>query len=474
MQSSKIKNLSWIIILCLSGLTLKSEAQQLSLDEVLQTLENMQVFQENRKLHKRVLDEMTHLQRKTDLSVKDYEELEWAYTRLQYLYNQVYLGSIKSDLSNYREVKRMVSRIGVYSAKYADAYERVVEHYNQHFVPVVQRIEGGQQMGDLATALKIGGYLFEKIVAVISKRKEDKEALLQVVISTANRLLFKKLMLPEWESLGIQKPGVQIGNPGQPVQFVQPKAVQTPLVHQALNTDGLKAKIRFMQWLPDGEVAMPFKMADQRPVSVQDFQGMGDMILGQPGQTTPAPTTQVEAFRLRSQARFEAGTFYKLHAQTNGLIYVFAVNSNNKMYGFYPLKGELNSMSSLATFDLPPNADQILGNPSSPAPAGVGEIQIPDRSHYIQISDAPGSAVPEAETLVVIISRAELNMRDILQQMENLGANYSAQERLAMIFGTQAATPEQAQLSIQNGTIHAHIPASDVHVLPLTFAILRK
>lgn len=474
MQSIKIPGTT-LVFAFLFAFTPLLTAQNLSLDEVLQTLDQMQVFQENKKLRRRVLSQLEPLDRQSTMTRAEYDELEAAYIQLQYLYNQVYLGGIKADLSNYREVKRMVSRIPVYAGKYTDAYERVVEHYNDRFLPVVQGLDQGPQQGDLQLVVAIGGYLFDKIVTVISKRKADQTELLQQVVSTANRLLFKNLLLPDWEELNIPRPNSQVGNPGNNTSTTKSAtAPQLPPVTMPINTEALTAKIRFEEWTANGLQPMNFRVADQRAVTAPDFQAMGDMILGTPGSNPPRPV-QVDAFRLRSEQRYPSGTYYRLNAQTNGLVYVFSVNSGNKMYGFYPLVGEQQDMTRGHSFELPANADMILGTPTRTGPTtGMSEIQIPDREHYIQIVDAPGSSIPEAETLVVIFSRAELDMREIVAQMERLGPNRSVQERLAQIFGNQAATPAQANLTIQNNTVHIDLPGADVHVLPLTFAILRQ
>ena len=100
-------------------------------------------------------------------------------------------------------------------------------------------------------------------------------------------------------------------------------------------------------------------------------------------------------------------------------------------------------------------------------------MSIPDSENYIQTNDSKGSR-PDEEILVVLFSRSELDLHSIFQQMESMEANRNPQERLAQIFGTQAATIEQGEVQLVDDTFSYQLTEEDPIILPLVFAIMRQ
>ena len=76
--------------------------------------------------------------------------------------------------------------------------------------------------------------------------------------------------------------------------------------------------------------------------------------------------------------------------------------------------------------------------------------------------------------MIVIFSRAEIDVKDTFKQMESMDPDMSPQERLTEVFGTQAATPEQANVLIENGVISYHLEEDGPSLLPLVFNINRR
>ncbi len=467
------------ILIAISTLMMTScmQAQkQLSLSEVLQTLSDMQVFVENRKLKEDIVKQVKATGQKPGLTIVQYEQLKREYNLLRYTYNDVYLATIKKDISSIKEVKKMLKDPFRYSDKYADQYRIVVNQYNDEFLSTITMINGVVSNGDLPIIISIAKNLFEKIVAVIGKRKEDREERLQLVLSTMNNLLFKKLELPVWYDLNIDKPvlGNSV-NPGKPSLGKNGGTTiqQIPVTSQVpLTLEPLEGSIKFQYWA-NGELApMAYQRDESNLVEVVNTKMMGDQIVGKPTPVSKPVSVYVKTIGFRTKNAYPAGTYYKLAVEGNGLLYVFAVNSGNKMYGFYPGVGTTDELEGARNFRLPLNADQVIGKPTA---GGIGTVvNIPDKDNFITISDKPGAAVPESETLIVLISRVEVDIQTLMEKMESMGSKFSPQERLTKILGTQAAGDEDIISAVKNGTISYMLNMSEQDVIPLTFSVLRK
>ena len=105
---------NWLILLAVVFLhnSAFSQGNQLSLGEVLETLNNMEVFVKNRKLKKEIINQMEAIDDSGQLTIEQYQKLESAYGEMAYYYNKVYLAEIKADLSNFKTIKKMLKRPG--------------------------------------------------------------------------------------------------------------------------------------------------------------------------------------------------------------------------------------------------------------------------------------------------------------------------------------------------------------------------
>ena len=61
-----------------------------------------------------------------------------------------------------------------------------------------------------------------------------------------------------------------------------------------------------------------------------------------------------------------------------------------------------------------------------------------------------------------------------MQQMEALGEAMPVQERLAKIFGNEAATSQEAHLVTSAGNISFSLGETDKKIIPITLAVKRK
>jgi len=116
------------------------QAQKVTLPEVLDLLYDMEVFVKNRKLKKDVLTTMNTIKENEQLTPQEYLALKESYEHLAFTFNDVYLANIKADLSNFKEIKKMLKRPNDYASNYADSYRLVVQQYNQDFTPLTADI----------------------------------------------------------------------------------------------------------------------------------------------------------------------------------------------------------------------------------------------------------------------------------------------------------------------------------------------
>ena len=89
--------LTLVFLLNACSVTTDVSAQKVSKGEVLQTLFNMKVFVENRKLRKQATTQVKLAVQQEHFNEEDYYQLETAYNRLLIAYNRIYLNEIKSD-----------------------------------------------------------------------------------------------------------------------------------------------------------------------------------------------------------------------------------------------------------------------------------------------------------------------------------------------------------------------------------------
>lgn len=482
-----------VFLLNACSVTTDVGAQKMSKGEVLKTLLNMKVFVDNRTLKKQAIEQVKIAVRQAHFTEADYFKLNTAYNDLLIAYNRVYLNEIKSDLVDYKQFQILLSNPNGVANRYAAKYGEVVNIYNTEFNPVVNEIinRNSEIDGDVGTLINIGLNLFKKVVNIIKERKLQKEDIVQIVISEINNQFFKKLELPTWESFEATAPDGYTSTPIAAsflkLQPVQNTHIPLPFTNAILETVSGEIQFEVYDNATGNLLSMGFEEGNPAKIEVNDYgQGFsGDQITGKP----PSPTNSTGSISTVSKItsnfqtleKYPKDTYYRIKATGDGLVYIFSVNSDNTMYGFYPQKGTIEEIDSSIDFDLPPDADQITGRPPAPTASNSSTpstnqvtITIPDKENYIHIIDPAGKPIPEAETLVILFSRSEIDMVEIFDEMESFGDALSPQERLALIFGSQAASTAQANVEAIDGRIDYHLGAADEAILPLVFAIKRK
>lgn len=466
-----------------------------SMVSILEALSNVDVIVKNKRLCKKIKKDMKAIQKRGSLDSQNFHELQVAYENLRFVYNEEYLSVMKMDLSDYQNFNLLIKDPSMAATKYMQNYSGVADRYNEEFLPVLQNIlYKDQENADIITVVKFGFKIFRKIVSIIKERKLEKSDLLQIGISEANEFLFKKLQLPEWDTYGITMSDGYGGSeeyPADPTNINPPAEMEIPQNVPAsegtyippistATIPSISGQFHFEVYEENSgsNVPMDFQIGPTTIIKVPDF-GEGnisaDLIVGKPGMKRQSISHTLRAKKDHYVASFESSTFfsaetyYQIKTSTDGFTYMFAVNSGNKMYGFYPYQGGIENVPHGVGFTLPQNIQALRSADGS----GNSFVTIPDEENYLMTHDINGIP-PTVEILVVLFSRSELNLRDIFEQMEYMDENSSPQERLAEILGTQAATLEQGEVQLIGDTFSYRLTDEDPIVLPLVFAIKRQ
>jgi len=485
---------SLIIFALLSIVCISVNAQSSSMIAILEALSNMDIIIENKKLSKKIKRDMRQLQKRGALNIQDYETLKQAYENLNFVYNNDYLAQIKMDLNDIHNYKQLVKNPEKAANRYMYSYGMVADVYNEEFMPVLQEILYEEDNADFITIIKVGFNIFKKIVIIIKQRKIEKSDLLQIGISEANEFLFKKLELPEWDSYGITieedyyeedqtDDYVEENTLTTEIEFPQnsPTTEDTylpPISTAVMPYSSGEFHFEVYDENLEDNIPMIFQVGPSQKVLVPNF-GQGnmsaDLIVGKPNSKKPTLSKNLVAkvdnyvASFESSSTYPAETYYQIKTSTDGFTYIFAINSGNKMYGFYPYQGGIEQIPSGIGFTLSTDIPSL----QTPNGSGNAVVSIPDEENYLMTYDANGLP-PTVETLVVLFSKAELNLLAIFQQMESNTESISPQQKLAQILGTQAASLEQGEVHLIGDTFSYQLTEEDPIVLPLVFAIKRR
>ena len=551
-----------IILVTFLLCTFNGQAQKTNLIDVLEALSKMDVIIHNKKFKKQLMKDMKMMEHQGELPQYKYDELRTAYNNLLYTYNNDYLSQLKLDLGDAYRLKDVIKNPAQATTRYLDAYQSVVNSYNEEFQPTMLNMLSAeeQENADFITIITIGFKLFRKVVDVIKQRKFQKEDAFNIVMSQVNKRLFKKLELPEWDSFNIAMEGGYSPNDGENEGFPLPpppppfnqgqEGGQIPPPPPPINQGQGEGQIPPPPFNPEqeggqippppppinqgqgqgqippppppfnseqggGQIPPPppfstsaattisgnfyLEVYDEQAekntllalqegisatVQVPDF-GKGntsaDMILGKPkkGAVRNNTHTLQNSFTTNmtpfvTKEAYPAETYYQIKATGDGFIYLFAINSGNKMYGFFPYMGPVEEIPSGYSYIVPDNANQLKTVNNNFANSAQTIVTIPNEDDYLMTHDPVGAAIPASEKLVLLFSRAELNMKDIFQRMEATSESLSPEGRLAFIFGSQAATLEQGEVRLEQGFFSYQLEEDDPSILPIVISVKRR
>lgn len=439
--------------------------KKIPLGDIAKVLLEMEVFLENKKFKTDVVEQVKSISAST-ITDGEYHQLKSQYQQLRSIYNDEYLAVIKNDIKEVGILKGMTKNPNRYSEKYAGRYEKVVNHYNENFMPVLLSMHDDELMGDFPQIFGIAVAVFEKIVAFVSKHREGKQDKVGNALGTLNEVLFSKLELPSWVELNIQEPA----NDTIPSIDVESEPdddfIEISEIPNSPTNETLEGTISFKLW-DDGDLfPMEYeKVGTKNTESFEYEEPMGDQVVGKPGNAASQSTGRT--IQLRTKESYGNGTFYKIAIEGSGWVYVFAINSDNRMYGFYPYIGYTYQIKENQIS--PVYGDQTIGTPTT---TSVGSITIPERD-FIQITDSKNSEAPESETLVILVSKKELDIADVMEQMEEMSEDMPPHERISKILGTGVAKADSVDVDTEHDTILYTLASNEYDIIPLTFSIMR-
>lgn len=486
---------------------------QVTTDQALIALEELLNAREVKAMQNQLVMDIQDVSQLPVFTPNDYEHLSTAYSDMSRIYNRLYLAEIKLDLTSFRQLKRLGKNPEKQSKRYSDQYKMVMHHYEQKIMPVLEDIiersqsisadfDGNeldslqlvqerlrtrqaemsnsyQRLSNFTSSFSLVSSAFSlvsNISRMISEKKMRNQRMVEDFVNRANGL-FSSMQMLEWESLGI---------------IVPPEAMEQEIQIESRGFDGndVESPPTDMAFLSnvsgdvylevydegyDEDIFMPIEEGPSMDVVVNDHGSSDasfDLKIGRKKGKRSSSSSSSQVTRsvapINTMEAYPSGTLYRLRSSGNGYVYVFSINSGNRMYGIFPHQGETEELPSGTGYSYPDNAyfeDEESGRVT---------VSIPDGEYYIEISDAPGSSIPIQETMIVLVSRSLIDFRQTLEYMERMDGDLSPQERLAQIFGTMMASPQQANVYINDGVINYSLSENDPAVVPIVFGIKRR
>lgn len=426
----------------------------LSLGEIIPALDDMELFVQNRQLKDRA-ETMAQSagNMPAGLSQAKYDSVKYHYSQLAWLYNTGYLSKIKTDLSKFSAIKEMVKKPEDFTQRYFDGYRRVVEYFNGPYSRQIGKIGASNQ--DPGTIITLGITAIVKIVDLIKARKEERGEIVEGLLSQLNSGLFKRIEMKPWDALGIPGPVTATGESGLKLNTLVPPAA----------TNTATGKVTLLPYY-DGKarITMPLQVGGSA-ITRSFMLNNSDQVSGIP------PSLQLQAEQFEVEGRYGHGTYYQIQVECSGLVYAFALNNGRTTYGFYPHVGELSAIPYGTSFDNSGAREMVV---SKPGATNDRAIMMPDATNYVQIRDLPGQPVPEAEWLVILVCKSELDMHDVMAKMEAASPSLGVSQRLTLIYGDQLATAKEGEVRFEAGSLLFNLDAADKNILPLVIKVPRQ
>ena len=499
--------IQYVLLLIISMGISRNSSSQVTTEQGMIALDEILNSNENKQFKLEVTNLIQTASEQSSFNRVDHNNLKNVYDQLFRLYNRVYIAEIKLDLTSFRQLKRLGRNPERQAKRYEDQFDLVLHTYDNKLVPMVdeilsrdldisadfQSIQNQQDslrleqqrlsnkssrightissLGLIATAFR----LVSDITGMISRKRDQHQRMMQNFVNSASGV-FRNAEMGEWQTLGISLPPENVPLPMKTISSYQNRAYQQegqdlPPTDLAF-LESIRGELFFEIYNKStGEDEfMNIQQGENFNISVNDYgrtDASMDLIIGsKKGSRSVQRTTTVSQFG--TSESYSDGTLYRVRAFCNGYTYVFAVNSGNRMFSIFPYQGGKDYIPSGTSYHYPENA--TFGSNDS----DMVSISVPDGENYIEISDAPGAVAPPAETMIVLFSRSQLDLKQVFEKMEGMGSHLRPEERLANIFGSLTATPLQANVVIQNGLLTYELDENDPVVLPLVFAIKRR
>jgi hypothetical protein len=385
------------------------------------------------------------------MSLANYEALQSSYNSIK-INSDKFIGLIKQDILDFKNIKKMAKNGDVFVAKYADAFNAAGTIHSDEFMPLVKKIRGQERFAIMALLAPLGKMAFDGIVSWIRNKRIDKDELMGDLLQIVNVSFVDKLKMKPWAAIAAEhKPLISKGNGNTPAPAPTPnnnkgKKKSAPVVDYP-TTKGLSGTITFRMASGD---KMPFKSQSKQSRDI----GIG---------TLNSENGAAEGI-FTSSKTYSEGSQFQIETENTGLIYVFAFNSDGTCFPIYPysadwVKGYGMSKKRDITINPLMLKNEQTGGLTIPSPrADTGG------DNYITIS---GNS--KKEQICVIVTKSELDFKALLSAINE--SEGSLAERVAEAIGVEPQGYEN--LSLSDSTFSFDLDEAEMPVLPLIFEIRR-
>jgi len=463
-------------------------AQKLTVEEVITGLTEIPTIVKYKEFKKDIEKLVVETTANPNLSAEDYNALRTAYngTKLKY---DAFVGEIKSDLLDFRNVKKMSDKPMEYSEKYMTGFNEAVDYYEKNFVPVYNNIKSKERVIP-PQLIQAGIQGFIMLVDFLKKRHTDNQAHKNDILNSINTMFTTPLAMTPWEKLvttpapsatiipPAPAPAPTNGNGGGMVKgggtpAVTPAPTPATPANTPVENPATPAETKTLTPIQvpyptikelNGEIEFLY-VSNLQPIRLSNMAfepKLRKLVVGtvQGGAAAQAETG------FTSRMAFPEYTSFQIKVKNTALMYAFAFNPDKTCYDVYPFPEEwieAYKMSKNRALKVGPlmlkSDDNVVTIPSRNAESG--------EENYINIE---GKA--SQELFCLLLSKSELNTVELYKKIEEAQGNL--EERLKAVLGDEMLTTEEANVKIENGKIFYNADALSKKVLPLVFVIQRK
>ncbi len=423
----------------MSGLNAKAQVQ--IIDKILSTLNGTEVFKRCIAFKNEISGKVLQLKSMQNIDPVKFNELRLAYTDVYEKYD-VFLKTVKADLSNTDNLKSLLDNPETAAQNYAQTYQSVKDAYESNFLPQFNSIQySDTKTFPLAVLIKLGIGAFKVIVNSIKNHRIDKEGAINLILPVINEKLFNKLKLNTWSQFNLREPS----------GYKTPEAIIIP--QRTLNT--LNGTIIFFQKKNTDEQDEPFYFTST--------EGKKDLGIITENSKDEILATDEYFSTIKS---YQIGSKFRLEVNNTGFTYILALNSNGIAL-LYPDKN-LTVKTGSNVKDITVSGDE------TPA---TGMVKVPGSSssgipNYFTITKSATGIEGKSEEMAILLSKSELELEETMEKLNTVTGNLS--ERITRVFGEKKIAAAEGSVSIQENTVRFNADESINNVLPLVFKILKK
>lgn len=192
----------------------------------------------------------------------------------------------------------------------------------------------------------------------------------------------------------------------------------------------------------------------------------GDMVINKPNKNSKSEMT-----RFISNKSYASPTEYRINISGNPKAYVFSLEADNKVYGFYPLEGSPGRLALNTNKASSISGDMIVSKPNGRNEAP--RISSRTTSNKITVVEELRQTKNEEETKIVLLANTPLDIKGILKQMEQLSNPSNPEERLLHILSSRGLKWQNSTTRKQGDSVLYSLEKEKFSILPLVFVIKR-